>query len=490
MTFKNVSRRATQNGLLSLILCAVLTTTGCSVNPATGKNQLMLISEAQEIAMGKEADPQIIASMGLYDDPEIQEYVSRLGQDLAAESERPNLEWHFRVVDDPLVNAFALPGGYIYITRGIMANLTSEAELAAVLGHEIGHVVARHGANQMSKQQLASVGLAVGTVLLDPRNQGYGALANAGMQLAFLKFSRDDERQADDLGLRYIDRVGYDPRPMTEVFETLGRVSAAAGAPRGPGWTATHPAPENRVARLEQAIGGMNVDFTGRPVRRDEYFSRLAGMTYGSNPREGFFKDNVFYHPDLALQLTFPEGWTTQNARSAVAAISPNKDAIMVMTLAQQNTVDEAERAFFEESKVTRGNRWRPSLRGLQATGSYFQTGTEPQRVLGRAAFISQGDRVFRLLTYSSEGKWRGYDRGLAGAVESFQRLTDRRYLDVQPAQLEVVRLQESMSLGDFSRRYPTSLDLQTLAILNHVEEGEVLEAGTMVKYVVGGKIP
>ncbi len=440
--------------------------------------------------MGRAADPEIIASMGLYDDPEITEYVNSLGQDLAAKSERPHLDWQFRVLDDPLVNAFALPGGFVYITRGIMASLTSEAELAAVLGHEIGHVVARHSANQISKQQLASIGLAVGTLMLDSNDWGYGVLAGVGMQLAFLKFSRDDERQADDLGLRYIDRMGYDPRPMTEVFETLGRVSAAAGGPQGPGWTATHPSPENRVARLSRRIDDMNVDFTGRPIRRDEYFDRLDGMPYGNNLREGFFKDNVFYQPDLALQITFPEDWNTQNSRGAVIGVSPKKDAFMEMTLSPETSVEEAEQAFFEETKVSRGNRWRPSLGGSRVSASYFQAGTAPKKLSGRATFVELGDQVFRLLTYSSSGRWRSYDRGLAGAVESFRRLEDRRYLDVEPARIEVVRLPEAMTLEEFSVRYPSSADLQTLAILNHVEEDALLDSGIAVKRVVGGEIP
>ncbi|MDH3745482.1 MAG: M48 family metallopeptidase, partial [Acidobacteriota bacterium] len=217
----------------------------CAVNPATGKRQLMLMSEAGEIAMGREAHPQIMASMGVYDDQGVQEYVAELGAELAALSERPNLPWTFTVLDDPAVNAFALPGGFIYVTRGIMTHLDSEAELVSVLGHEIGHVTGRHGAARMSKAQLMQVGLGVG-MIVSPELQQFGDLAMQSMQLLFLKYSRDDERQADDLGLRYTVAGGWDAREMPEVFGVLKSVGEAAGAGRVPGWLSTHPDPGER----------------------------------------------------------------------------------------------------------------------------------------------------------------------------------------------------------------------------------------------------
>src|SRR6059058_5783318 len=188
---------------------------GCAVNPATGSRQLMLISESQEIAMGRDYDKQVAASIGLYPDSGLQRYMQQFGARLAGSSERPNLPWSFRVVDDPVVNAFALPGGYIYVTRGILAHLNSEAELAGVVGHEIGHVTARHSASQMSKQQLAQLGLAVGAIA-SPELGRYAGLASQALGVLFLKYSRDNESQADDLGLRYLRRAAYDPREIAQ----------------------------------------------------------------------------------------------------------------------------------------------------------------------------------------------------------------------------------------------------------------------------------
>ncbi len=197
---------------LSAFLLASSSLHGCSTNPATGEKQLNLVGEQQEIAMGKEASQQVDSSMGLYQDAGLQNYVASLGKRLAAVSERPNLPWKFQVVDDPSVNAFALPGGFIYVTRGILTYLNNEAELVGVMGHETGHVTAEHSVNQMSKQQLAQLGLGLGAMLKPDWAQKYGQLAMAGMSLLFLKFSRDDESQADELGLRYMEKLRYNPQ--------------------------------------------------------------------------------------------------------------------------------------------------------------------------------------------------------------------------------------------------------------------------------------
>jgi len=202
--------------ICSLDVCFVLT--ACATNPATGERHLNLYSESQEIQIGRDADVQISASLGIYPDKELTVYFEELGLRLASKSERPQLPWTFRILDDSTVNAFALPGGFIYATRGILSFLNSEAELAGVVGHEIGHVTAQHSVYRMSTQQLTQIGLGVGMVLA-PELQKYGELASVGLGLMFLKFSRDDELQADELGLRYMGRDGYDPDEMIRTAE-------------------------------------------------------------------------------------------------------------------------------------------------------------------------------------------------------------------------------------------------------------------------------
>src|ERR1051326_7470769 len=256
------------NRLTPLVLLAGLSAGGCATNPAPGARQIMLVSESQEIALGRDYDRQVVATIGLYPDSGLQRYLQPLGRRLAAASERPNLPWTFRVVDDPVVNAFALPGGFIYVTRGILGHLNSEAELAGVVGHEIGHVTARHSVSQMSKQQLARLGLAVGAIA-SPELGRYAGLASQALGVLFLKYSRDNESQADELGLRYLRRGAYDPRELPHVFEMLTRVSQAQGGGRVPEWLATHPDPENRRGRIEQDIAALPQPFTGTAVKRE-----------------------------------------------------------------------------------------------------------------------------------------------------------------------------------------------------------------------------
>ncbi len=467
-----------------LLAAAVVFSAGCSVNPATGQRQLALIGEQGEINIGREADQAISAQMGLYPDDGWQTYIQELGAEMAAVSERPHLPWTFRVIDDPIVNAFALPGGFIYVTRGILTHFNSEAELASVLGHEIGHVTGRHGVEQQSKAQLAGIGLAVGAAV-SPEFRRFADVAGQGLGLLFLKFGRDHERQADDLGLRYMTRDGYRPDEMPKVFRTLERVSAAQGAGRIPAWMSTHPDPGNRATRIQQQIAALPPDPDRVKVNRGGYLARLENMTFGPDPREGFVVGNTFYHPGMEFQLTFPEGWKIVNQRQAVGAISPQQDAIVVLTMASEGTPDEAHRAFFAQEGVERGDDWR---RGF----NYFRTPLNEQqrRIVGLAGHFNYGGQVFRLMSYTKDDKWSPYGRAMESSAGSFKRLTKRRYLDVKPARVDVVKLDRAMTLSEFNRRYPSSIEVQQLAILNGVAEGARLEAGQRIKRVVGGELP
>jgi predicted Zn-dependent protease len=288
------------------LLVAGAAVAGCARNPATGQNELMLVSESQEIAMGRQADSQVVVSIGLYPDPSLQSYVQGLGQKLAATSERPKLPWTFRVVDDPAVNAFAIPGGFVYVTRGILAHMTNEAELATVMGHEIGHVTARHTAHQMSREQLAGLGLAIGSIA-SSQIAKYAGVASQALGVLFLKFSRDNENQADELGVRYSSRANYDSRQMIEVMKVLDKITAQSGS-RLPEWLATHPNPGNRIEHINAVIAQTKADLTGAVVNRDGFERRLDGMIFGMNPREGFFRGSEFFHPDLRFRITFPTG--------------------------------------------------------------------------------------------------------------------------------------------------------------------------------------
>ncbi len=459
---------------------------GCSVNPATGERQLTLIGEAQEIQMGREADQEISASLGLYADEATQRYVSALGQDLAAKSERPDLPWSFKVLDDPIVNAFALPGGFIYVTRGILAHLSSEAELAGVIGHEIGHVTGRHSVERLSKAQLASAGLGVGMVL-SPRFRQFGDLAQMGMGLLFLKYSRDDEREADELGVRYSLRGGFDAREMPEVFTILKRVGEVAGAGDIPNWLATHPDPEARRERIQGMLSGRDAEFAGLKVGRSSYFDRLDGMVFGADPRQGFFRDGVFYHPDLAFRMSFPQGWKTSNQRQAVTAINEAQDALLQLTLAQDADPGAAVQRFLGQEGVEGGSVQSTRVDRLPGAWATFRVPDDQTPLTGRVVCIRLGESTIQLMGIAKSDSWAANDSAVETSQRSFARLTERRFLNVQPARVQLVRLPRAMTLREFAERYPSSIDLETLALINHAQPDDRLEAGATAKRVVGG---
>ena len=463
---------------------------GCARNLATGQNQLMLVSESQEIAMGREADPAIIATIGLYPDDAWQRYIQRFGAGLAAASERPNLPWTFRVVDDPAINAFAVPGGFIYVTRGILAHLTSEAQLASVVGHEIGHVTARHTAAQMSQQQLLGLGLAVGS-MASAQVAKHASTANQALGILFLKFSRDNERQADQLGLRYMQRGKYDPREMPGVFVMLDRQGkAAGGSDRLPEWLATHPSPANRVASITTQIAALPQNFSGMSVNRDAYERLLEGLVFGINPRQGYFTGDRFLHPDLRFQMTFPDGWTTNNGAQAVVAVSQRGDAAVELSQAQEQSADAAARAFLSQQGITGGATARATLNGLSGVTTPFAAATAEGTLRGTVLFVEHGGGVYRLLGYAPEARWPTYQATAERTLRSFQRLTDPTALNVQPQRVTIVRLSQRTTIEALVRQRASPVSGATLALINQVELQTPLESGRLVKWVVGAPLP
>jgi predicted Zn-dependent protease len=471
-----------------LPLAAVILLAGCAVNPATGARQIMLVSEGQEIQMGRQADGSVIAQYGLYPDDGLQAYVGQLGATLAAKSERPDLPWTFRVVDDPIINAFALPGGFIYVTRGIMGYFNSEAELVSVLGHEIGHVTARHSAQQMTQQQLAQVGLVAGAILLPSASDLIVGVGGAGLQVLFLKFSRDDETEADLLGLRYMVRGNWDANEMPHVYAMLGRVSTASGGDRLPTWLSTHPDPENREQTIKDRIVEMGA--SGGTIGRDDYLRRLDGMVFGANPREGFFREQLFLHPDFRFQLEFPRGWKTVNLKTAVAGQSPNEDAIVQLTLADAPSAPAAADAFLAQQGVQGTSAQLTAVNGLTAARVAFRATTEQGTLRGLGTFIEYDGNVYQLLGFTPESRWSTYERLFGQSHGSFGILTDATALAVQPLRLSIVRLDRAMTIEQFHQRYPSQAPVETIALINGVQTNTTLSRGTRVKRVVGGPLP
>ncbi len=472
-------------GVFGIVPLIAFTIMSCASNLATGERHFNMISEAQEIEMGREADAQVIASLGLYPDSALQRYLQELGSRIARNSERPNLPWTFRVIDDPAVNAFALPGGFIYVTRGLMAHMMNEAQLAAVLGHEIGHVTAQHSVHRMSEQQLTQLGLGVG-MILKPDLQRYGDYVNAGLGLLSLKFSRDDENQADHLGFRYMVRASRDPREMIDVFDMLSRVTEARGRGSVPEWMATHPSPTNRGEKLQKELDTLSADPSTMSVNQDSYLRRLEGMVFGDDPRQGYFRDNRYYHPELEFEFTFPNGWKTANLRAGVVAVSENQEAVIQVTLAQEPSAAEAARVFFQQEGLEAERPEATTINGLPTVSARFRAQDGEQALRGRAMFVDLGGNTYQLLGYSAEQLWSGYENVTTDALRSFRQVTDPTVLSVHPMRLTILTVSQRVSLEQLARQERSPVLLELLAILNQTETSAQFNSGDRVKIVVG----
>ncbi len=486
--------RRTVLELPALLLAAGLVAgpvASCARNPVTGKNELALVSEGQEIQMGQQAAQEVAQTIGFVDDPELQSYVANIGKRMAAKSERPDLPWEFHVVNDASVNAFALPGGFIYVTRGLLGHMNSEAELATVLGHEIGHVTARHSVQQISKAQLATLGLGIGSIV-SPEVAQFAGLASQGLQVLFLKYGRDAETQADDLGFRYALGQNYDVREMANVFETLNRASQVeGGGGRLPEWLSTHPDPENRVKRTEERLDTLHASLASAVVGRDEFLRQVDGLAFGEDPRQGFFEGGMFYHPDMRFQLRFPEGWKAQNMPTAVVAISPKEDAIVQLGLAGDASPREAASQFLSQQGVSAGNGSTSSINGNQAATSYFQAQTEQGVIEGIVSFISYGGKTFGLMGYTPQGGLQAYDREFRETIGSFDQLRNQAALSVKPAVVQLVRVPRQMTLAQFNQQYPSTIPIEQLALINELEGPQsVVPQNRTLKRVVGGRVP
>jgi predicted Zn-dependent protease len=467
----------------ALLAGAGLAAVACATNPATGSKELMLVSESQEIEIGKQTFQASVGTYGLVPDSALQAYVSGIGHKMAAVSERPQLPWAFAVLDDPIINAFAAPGGYVMVTRGLLSHMGSEAELASVLGHEIGHVTARHSAQAITRQQLATVGM-VGAMVIKPELSGVVQAAGQGLSLLFLKFGRDQESESDKLGFRYMMRTQYDPREADDMFETLARVQEASGGSQLPSWASTHPAPADRVARAQERADTVTADLSKFTVNVDDYLRRIDGLTYGENPRNGYFEADRFYHPDMAFQVDFPRGWQRQNTAAAVLSAPKAGDAILQLQIAK-GTPQEAAQQFFTQEGI-QGQAQRTTINGLQAAGGNFRAQTQEGVLSGAVMFVAHKGRTFRLAGYGPEQAVAGYSDEIRGTLRSFRPVTDSRVLNVKPNRIAVQRVPSQMTLTEFNRRYPSVVELPELALINGVESGaSVLSAGEMVKRVV-----
>jgi predicted Zn-dependent protease len=468
----------------SLVLLAA-----CSTNPATGKRQINLVSEGQEISIGQQSHPEILRQFGVYDEkPELNRLVNDVGRRLAAASERPNLPWTFTILDSPMVNAMALPGGYIYITRGMLERINSEDELAGVLGHEIAHVTARHSAQQISKQQLAQVGLVLGAVLAGPEVlQQYGQLAELGLGLLFQRYSRQHETEADLLGTGYLAEARYHPVGAERMLMTLQRLdkNPTSGIDR---YFMSHPDPAKRVRDVRQKVaelGGMASGGAFESPNRDEFVRLLDGVVTANSTENIVIRNNTVYDRGHGLVVRAPNGWEPTTAPGVVFAMSPARDdgsSYFVMQeidtrQLQGRNVQEAVRIRLQQMGLAySGSRDARMGSGERFAVDVWQGQTQAGRVTVETTQFPHGDHVSVMMFVSPRGG------GLPTILQQMEvRPSEAR--SVQPPRMRVGSVRRGETWADLARRATgNTRDAEAVANINGFDLNTQPQVGMMVK--------
>ena len=444
---------------IALAVFSVLGLTHCAQNPVTGDKNFVLMSEQQEIQMGDQAHKDVLKEYPALDNPALQAYVDAIGQNLAKQSHRPNLKWHFTVVDSPDVNAFALPGGYIYITRGIMAYLNSEAELAGVVGHEIGHVTARHGVRQQSAATAAGVGAILGSILVPGLNNQAGASLLQNLAQAWTAgYGREHELESDRLGAQYLAKTGYNPQAMVEVIGVLKNQELfAAEQARQDGrqprtYHGTFDSHPSNDARLQQVVREADKYAVAQPREgRDEFLQKMDGVIFGDSPEQGVIRNNALLHEKLGLAIQFPQGWRVQNRTDRVTAVNPKGDALIELMAGPKNNkpLDTLQKGL----KLDTGARYDSGqLSGYPAA---FAAGAQQGKPVIVAAVVFGGGQY--LIAGMTKDK-ATYDReraALRSTINSFHALTPAERQAAKPHFIRLITVQPGTTMAALARQSP-----------------------------------
>ena len=491
------------NRFLLITLVSVLLA-GCATvtNPVTGQQERTVMDERSEIAEGRKAHEEVLQEYGVYANPRLQAYVNELGQRLAKQSHRKNLEWHFTVLDSPEINAFALPGGYVYVTRGLMAYMESEADLAGVIGHEIGHVTARHGAQRATRQQTAGLGVLAATILgavLEVKGvSGATDIASTmsqGVAAGYIaSYSRDQESQADKLGAEYLARINYDPKNMVDVIRVLksqeqfaADTARAEGRkpPASAGWLASHPSNDKRLQDIVQ----VSAQYKGKYADegRTRYLQAIDGMTFGESREQGVTRGRHFYHEPLGIALTAPEGWRVQNTGEAVALANAAGDAgliVQVLPPKAGNSHDEIIRNVF---KLEQGRTERLALGSFPATHFAGIARNRQGQAQAIEATVATGpaSRHFLLFYGARDAQALQRARGkLREAEASFRALAGADVAAARPWVLRTVAYSRG-GFAQFARQSPLPGNAEPqLRLINGVYAGGEPPPGQLVKVV------
>jgi predicted Zn-dependent protease len=461
----------------------------CSRNPVTGKKELMLMSESQEINMGKSYDPQVTATYGVYQDDKLQAFINKKGKEMAAISHRPNLPYEFKIVDSPVVNAFAVPGGFVYFTRGIMAHFNNEAEFAGVLGHEIGHITARHSAKQYSNQMIGQV-LLIGGIIVSEDFREFADVASQGMGLLFLKFGRDNESESDMLGVDYSSQIGYDAKEMADFFNTLKRMRADSGQTI-PTFLSTHPDPENRYNNVKQMAKEKQSETPNQQyhVNRDAYLKMIDGIVYGEDPRQGYVENNVFYHPELKFKFPVPQAWKVNNLPIQVQMSPEDGKAMITMDLSAGTDLGAAANEVLQKNELKVIEKSNVRVNGLDAIAmiseqiSTSANGAESPTLRILTYLIKYDGKIYKFNGLSNKVDFNRYYSSFQRTMKNFDILRDPIKINKKPTVIKIKPVKKTGTLQSALNSYNMkAASLKELSLLNGMLLTDQVKAGTLIK--------
>jgi len=481
-----------------IALALSLLTSACTTNRATGEQSFTaFMSEEDEMRVGAEQHPKILAEFGgAYGDIRLESYVTSVGNRLAAVSELPNLHFKFTILNDEKVNAFALPGGYVYITRGLLALAENEAEMAGVLAHEIGHITARHTAQRQSTAQATNIGLTVlgvlGSVVGLPT--GIGQAVSFGAQAVVQSYSRKQELEADMLGVRYISRAGYSPDGMTSFFRKLESHSKLEAAMKGENngkfnIMSTHPRTEDRIVQAIHLAAEKQVNHPR--IGQNAFLEQIDGIIFGSDSTQGIIRDQEFLHPGLKIKFQVPEGFTLFNSPGNVTAIGPAKSRI-VFDMAGQTEATQISNLTRYLTDAYGKNLSLSGVERIDVNGMEGATGTgqvqtqDGQRDIRLLVLRGGHEQIFRMAFLTPPDRTAILNEDLRRTTYSIRRLTDAETNELKPLRIRLISVSQGDSVASLARHMPLGkFNEQWFRVLNGLTDDISLRTGQRVKVVI-----
>ncbi len=471
----------------ALVLLPLLSATPLAAPRATAP--VLPTAPTTRPLQGATPDPQVIAQFGLFNNPALQQYITTKGKQMTAISDRPG-DYGFTIVDSPIINAFATPEGHVYFTRGIMAYFNNEAQFSGVLGHELGHITARHGKKQQTRSTISSILLA-GASMVSPQIAAVSQPLSSVVGIGLLKYGRDAENEADVLGVKYSSKIGYDAAQMADFFLTLERTEKASGGGSTPAFLSTHPNSADRYQRVKALAAQTKQSLGNRPllVNRDAYLRSIDGLPYGDDPRQGYVEGNAFYHPDLKLRLPVPTGWKTQNTTDQFQMSEPSGKAIIAFTAAGSGTLSDAAPALAKQLSLSSPQTSQPTtingfpavvLEGNQAASSQQSTPAHVQAYL-----VQDGKTVYAIIGLAPTASFATYQPQIASVAQGFQRLTDASKLSRQADRIRIRTAKTATTLASaLAANGVPSSRYEEVAILNGMQTTDRLAVGQLFKVV------